>query len=183
MAVLFKHACLSLGLCGGTCYVEIGNTTALLWGRYEPNITHHSGPPTTRSPTLTSPSASMSAVQHTEGSGPAVAQQDWEAGAGGRRQQLGVEGGVTPALGGGPPPAVPIWGEKRPRGSSISSRDGPGPEWLMAAAEQKHTRPLFQHQQPSTLNYFSGKEVYGQWTQPLEHWFILYTSFYLFSVK
>lgn len=99
---------------------------------------------------------------------------------GGRRQQLEVEGSVTPALGGGSPPAVPIWGEKRPRGSSISSRGNP--EQPMAAAERKHTLPLCQHQWPVSLNYFSRKEVYGQWTLPLEHWFICYTSFFMVSV-
>lgn len=38
----------------------------------------------------------VSALQQAEG--PAVARQDWEAGAGERRRQLGVEGGVTPAV-------------------------------------------------------------------------------------
>lgn len=149
-------------------------------GRYEADGAHHGGP---------LPSCCRS-EEETGGSGLAVAHSRTgrQEQRGRRRRQLGVErvrgGAVTPALGGGSPPAVPIWGEKRPRGSSISSRDGPGPEWPMAAAaEQKHTLPLFQHQRPSTLNYFSGKEVFGQWTQPLKHWFILYTSFFLFSVK
>lgn len=47
-------------------------------GRYEPDGTHHGGPPTSGTPTLTSPSVRS---EQTEGSGPAVAQQDWEAGA------------------------------------------------------------------------------------------------------
>ncbi len=156
-----------------------GSTSTLLCSRYSSRWSNHVWNSHAYLPLL----LGVSTVQPSEGSGPVAAQQDLEDGAGGRRWQLGVEGSVTPALGGGSPPAVPIWGEKRPRGSSISSRSSLGPEWPMAAAEQKHSLPLLQHQWPSTLNYFSGKEVYGQWTQPLEPWFKLHTSFLMFSVK
>lgn len=65
---------------------------------------------------------------HKDWTHPAAVLRDWE-GAAGR----GKGGGVATALGGGSPPAGPIWVEKQPRGSSISSRGSPW--WPVAAGE------------------------------------------------
>lgn len=171
MAVLFKHVCLSSSVGGGGLLWRSGqgNASAFLWGQIRAWLIMvvHPRLELPHSPPLL---LGESSVQCTEGSGQAVAQQGWEAGAegGGGSNWVWKGGDVTSALGGGSPPAVPIWGEKRPRGSSISSRGST--EQRLAAAEQKHTLPLLQHQWHSTLNYFSGKEVYGQWTLSLEHW-------------
>lgn len=167
MAVLFKHACLLASLGGNAMWKWARKeSVCFFWG--EICIWKFSCLKLPLSPPLL-----------LELWGPVLMQQHWVARARRRRWQLGVEGGVTLTLSGGSPPAVPIWGEKRPRGSSISSRGGLVYVWLMAAAEQKHTLPLLQHHQTSTLNYFSGKEVCGQWTQPLNHWFILYLHKFL----
>lgn len=120
MAVLFKHACL-LASVGAT------NAAALFWGHIRASArwsTHvwnsHSHLPFCQEWALSSSGTAGLGRSRGGGGGSWV-----------------EKGGVTSALGGGSPPAVPIWGEKRPRGSSISYRDGP--EWPMAAAEQKRS--------------------------------------------
>lgn len=65
---------------------------------------------------------------HKDWTHPAAVLWDWE-GAAGR----GKGGGVAATLGGGSPPAGPIWVEKQHRGSSISSRGSPG--WPVATGE------------------------------------------------
>lgn len=164
MVVLFKHACL-LASVGGLAMWKRARQCIRPSLRADTSLTAlitvvHPRLELPRSPPL------LLGVSRLKAQGQQWHSRNGRHEQGGRRWQLGVEKGVTPALGGGSPPAVPIWGEKRSRGSSISSRSSPGPESPMAAAEQKHTLPLFQHQRPSTLNYFSGEEVFGQWTQP-----------------
>lgn len=100
------------------CRNRQGDASALLWRQIRAWLITvvHPRLELPRSPPLL---LGESPVQQSEGSDPAVAQQDWEAE--GERDSSWVWRGGNLNSGWRISPAVPIWGEKRPRGSSISS--------------------------------------------------------------
>lgn len=78
-------------------------------GRYESDGTHHGGPPTSRNHTPTSPSVRSECCAADGRLGPSSGTARLESRSRGEEAAAGCgEGGVTPALGGGSPPAVPI---------------------------------------------------------------------------